>query len=176
MSDKLCENPDLIRLLSQQSPRLLYREISERLKIPPGSVARAAQQLIQQNIIKSRHHQADQRQPTLSQLARLQRIASRRSKDWTWQQVADEEDTTRQAVQQITTKYPEHYAQCLLRTELAPNADDMERLLRVIRRRHQGWSWKRITAEEDITEEAAQMLRTQYPQHYAYWEQRIERT
>lgn len=171
MSDIQKDNTDprLIKMLRQRSPRLLYREISDMLDIPPGSVARTAQQLIQSGIIAGRHHQAGGRQPTRSQLARLQRIARRRSRGSTWQQIADDEGTTRQAVQQITTKYPDHYAQCLLRTEPAPNPDDLEWLQRIAHRRQSGWTWERIAAEDGTTPELVQDFTGQYPQHFAHW-------
>jgi hypothetical protein len=168
-------DPRLIQLLAQRSPRLLYREISSILGIPPGSVARAAQELIQQKLIPGRHHQKGARQPTRAQMMRLQHIARRRAESYTWQQIAKEEGTTRQAVQQITTKYPLHYWQCLLRTELAPNAADLARLRRIAKRYNQGWEWSRIGKDDGTDAETVQALTRTYRQHFAYCLARVRR-
>lgn len=99
----------LITLLMQNTPRLRYREISQELGQPLGTVGRSARILMKTGKVPDRslpRHKA----PTGEQMIRLRHIAQRRTIDeWTWGQIGEEEGTSRQAVQQITVVYARQY-------------------------------------------------------------------
>ena len=117
-------NSQLITLLTQNTPRLRYREISQELHLPLGTVGRSARILMETGKVPDRSlpkHKA----PTGEQMIRLRHIAKRRVIDeWTWGEIGEEEGTSRQAVQQITVVYARQFkAYCkALRIEQRTNA------------------------------------------------------
>lgn len=102
-------NSQLITLLTQNTPRLRYREISQELNLPLGTIGRSARILIKTGKIPDRNLPR-YKAPTGEQMIRLRHIAKRRVVDeWTWGEIGDEEGTSRQAVQQITVVYSRQY-------------------------------------------------------------------